>query len=291
MGRGLVEPVDDIRLTNPASNEPLLAALAEDFADHHFDMRRLMRTILQSEAYERSSRPNSTNGADDRFYSRCIPRRLSGEALLDAICQVTEQAEKFAGMPAGTRAQGLPDTRVASEFLDSFGRPPRQVTCECERNSEPSVAQALHLMNAATLNRKIAAKGGLVDRLLDAGLSDAAVLNEMTMATLCRPPSAAELNLIASAMEEAGKSAPRQSGDSRAPVRSVGSAGSVGSDRSNKPTTSGQTVGAQPAQTKRSNTANTVAGAAPVDRRSLRKQVFADMLWALISGPEFQFNH
>ena len=230
MGRGLVEPVDDMRLTNPASNEPLLTALTADFAGHRFDMRRLMRTILRSDAYQRSSRPNSTNAADDRFYSRWLPRRLTGEALLDAICQVTERPEKFAGMPAGTRAQSLPDTRVASEFLDAFGRPPRQVTCECERNNEPSVAQALHLMNASTLNRKIAAKGGLLDRLLDAGLSDRAILGEITLATVGRPPSAVEYKLVAGALQK---------------------------------TTD------------------------PV----LRRQVFGDMLWALMSGPEFQFNH
>jgi hypothetical protein len=239
MGRGLVEPVDDMRLTNPASNEPLLAALSADFAGHGFDMKRLMRTILPSRAYQRSSRPNATNRADDRFYSRCLPRRLSGEALLDAICQVTEQPESYAGMPAGTRAQSLPDTRVASEFLDAFGRPPRQVTCECERNEEPSVAQALHLINARTLNEKIAAKGGLIDHLLDAGLTDPSVLEAMTLACLCRRPTATESRLVADALATATGPAP----------------------------------------------------AKPPDRRTARRQVFADMLWALMSGPEFQFNH
>jgi hypothetical protein len=236
MGRGLVEPVDDMRLTNPASNEPLLAALTRDFVAHGFDMRHLMRTILQSQAYQRSSRPNTTNAADDRFYSRCLPRRLTGESLLDAICQVTEQPEKFAGMPAGTRAEALPDTRIASEFLDAFGRPARQVTCECERNGEPSVAQALHFINARTLNEKIAAKGGLLDRLLAAGTPDAAVLDELTMSCLCRHPAPAESSLVFAALAAAAKSG------------------------------------------------------AP-DPKADRKQVFADMLWALMSGPEFQFNH
>jgi hypothetical protein len=261
MGRGLVEPVDDMRLTNPASNEPLLAALTQDFIGHGFDMRRLMRTILQSRAYQRSSRPNPTNGPDDRFYSRCLPRRLSGEALLDAICQVTEQPEKFAGMPAGTRAEALPDTRVASEFLDAFGRPPRQVTCECERNGEPSVSQALHFINARTLNEKIAAKGGVLDRLLAAPLSDQAILEEITLACLCRPPTPAESRLVTAAIISALAS---PSGVAAAPA-------------------AGQspTPGAKPLRS---------TPPAP-DSRAIRKQVFGDMLWALMSGPEFQFNH
>jgi len=203
MGRGLVEPVDDMRLTNPASNDPLLTALTTDFISHGYDMQHLMRSILQSDAYQRSSNPNRTNTLDDRFYSRCLPRRLTGEALLDAICQVTEQPESFAGMPAGTRAESLPDNRVASEFLDAFGRPPRQVTCECERNGEPSVSQALNLMNARTLNVKIGAKGGLLDRQFAASLSDRAILDEITMACFCRLPTASEYRLVSSSIESA----------------------------------------------------------------------------------------
>lgn len=258
MGRGLVEPVDDMRLTNPASNEPLLAALTQDFVAHHFDMKHLMRTILESRAYQLSSAPNETNGKDDRFYSRCLPRRLPGEALLDAICQVTEQPEKFADLPQGTRAQALPDTRIASEFLDAFGRPPRQVTCECERNAEPSVAQALNLINAKTLNQKIAAKGGLLDRLLDAKIPDATLLNELYLTCLCRPSSPAESKLVLHSLADA---LIKPVTPTVAPVSS--GSGSL-----------------QP--TVKQN---------PPDARALRKQVFGDLLWALMSGPEFQFNH
>ena len=265
MGRGLVEPVDDMRLTNPASNEPLLVGLTQDFTSHGFDMRRLMRTILQSRTYQRSSRPNPTNAADDRFYSHCLPRRLTGEALLDAICQVTERPEKFAGMPDGTRAESLPDTRVASEFLDAFGRPPRQVTCECERNSEPSVAQALHFINARTLNEKVAAKGGVLDRLLAASLSDQAVLEEITLACLCRPPTPVESRLVMAAITAALASAPTSGADSGAPTSGV-----------SQVPMAADSLGAVPLR---------------LGSPAIRKQVFSDMLWALMSGSEFQFNH
>ena len=114
-------------------------------------------------------------------------------------------------MPDGTRAESLPDTRVASEFLDAFGRPPRQVTCECERNSEPSVAQALHFINARTLNEKVAAKGGVLDRLLAASLSDQAVLEEITLACLCRPPTPVESRLVMAAITAALAASPGRS--------------------------------------------------------------------------------
>ena len=158
---------------------------------------------------------------------------------------MTERPEKFAGMPDGTRAEALPDTRVASEFLDAFGRPPRQVTCECERNAEPSVAQALHLINAKTLNEKIAAKGGLLDRLLGAQTSDTTVLNELYLTCLCRPPTSAESKLVLLSLADSLKT-PAAPGTKQI---------------------------------------------TPPDARTARKQVFGDLLWALMSGPEFQFNH
>jgi hypothetical protein len=237
MGRGLVEPVDDMRLTNPASNEPLLAGLTQQFIDSHFDLKNLMRSILRSEAYQRSARPNETNRKDDRFYSRYLPRRLPAEALLDAVCQVTGSPEKFDGLPLGTRAIALPDTRVASLFLDIFGRPQRQVTCECERASEPNMAQALHFINAATINDKIADKKGFLARLVTAKKMDTEIVDELYMTCFSRLPTSAERGAVQRALASA------QQGKT--------------------------TVGAE----------------------SLRLQVFGDLLWAMMSGPEFVFNH
>lgn len=207
MGRGLVEPVDDMRLTNPASNEPLLAALSQDFTSHGFDLRRLARTILSSNAYQRSSSVNAMNAADDRFYSHYLVRRIAAEPLIDAISQVTGAAEKFAGAPRGCRAIALPDTRITSGFLDLFGRPARQVTCECERNNDANVSQALHVISGDTINKKVSAKDGILQRLLTADKSDADILNELCWSCFSRAATASESDTFTRALISA-KAAP-----------------------------------------------------------------------------------
>src|SRR5574341_1225170 len=172
MGRGLVEAVDDMRATNPPSNEELLNALTKDFSDHGFDIKHLIRTIMNSAAYQRSSKPNEANKQDERHYSRYIIKRLPAEAMLDAISQITGVPTEFPGQPPGTRAMQLPDPRVNSYFLTIFGKPPRLATCECERTSEPSVTQALHVINGDTINQKLRAPGGIVDSFVKLGVSD-----------------------------------------------------------------------------------------------------------------------
>src|SRR5437762_3517150 len=163
MGIGLVENIDDVRLTNPASNEKLLSALAGFLADQKFDLKALMREILQSATYQRSGKPLPENAADKRFYSHYYPRRLMAEVLLDAYSQVTGVPTEFAtdlrnqnrGLgekyPLGFRALQLPDTKIASYFLTTFGRPDREKTCECERTAEPNIAQVLHIANGDTI--------------------------------------------------------------------------------------------------------------------------------------------
>src|SRR5207247_11332360 len=153
LGMGLIDPVDDLRVTNPASNEKLLSAIANYLADQRFDLKALMRAILQSETYQRSSESLPENQADARFYSRYYPRRLMAEVLLDAYSQVTGVPTEFQldlrnqnrgigeKYPAGLRALQLPDTRAFSYFLETFGRPDRLKTCECERTAEPSMSQ------------------------------------------------------------------------------------------------------------------------------------------------------
>lgn len=160
--------MDDIRVANPASNEKLFTAAAAHLVKNQFDLKALMRTILQSETYQRSSLALPENQADTRYLARFYPRRLKAEVLLDAFSAATavpttfridaRNANRGLGRmyPEGFRALQLPDSNVASYFLKSFGRPERLATCECERTSEPSMAQALHLANGDTLNDKLA---------------------------------------------------------------------------------------------------------------------------------------
>ena len=161
-----------MRLTNPPTNEALLAALADHLAKHKYDLKSLMRTILQSETYQRSGKPLPKNKADDRFFSRYYPKRLKAEVMLDVVSQVTGSPTSFNGYPKGTRALQLKDSEVASYFLAAFGRPDRLITCECERSDEPSMKQVLHIMNGTTLNQKLAAKNNRVAQLLKAKTAD-----------------------------------------------------------------------------------------------------------------------
>lgn len=190
MGRGLVEPLDDMRATNPATNPELLDALAEDFVKHKYDLRHLLRTIMQSRAYQLSSRKTPGNAADaaNVHHARYTVRRLSAEQLADALDFATGTREKYAGLPLGTRAIQLPDSRVKSYLLDVFGRPARQITCECERTTQPNIAQALHLLNGDALNKKIADPKGRVEALLKAKRPLAESIEELYLVTLARPP-------------------------------------------------------------------------------------------------------
>jgi hypothetical protein len=196
MGRGLVEPVDDLRVTNPPSSPAVLDALASDFIAHGYDARHLLRTIFRSRAYQLASRPTPANVADavNAHFTRYSPRRLSAEQLADALDSVTATHESYPSMPAGTRAIQLPDTRVRSYLLDVFGRPSRQAVCDCERGSQPNLAQALHLMNGEDLSRKIEAAGGRLDRLVREGLTETRLIEELYLATVSRPPREEELS-------------------------------------------------------------------------------------------------
>jgi hypothetical protein len=194
MGRGLVEPLDDLRATNPASNPELLDALAADFVSHKYDLKHLLRTIFNSRAYQLSSLVADGNTADgaNTHFTRYTVKRLTAEQLADALDFVTGTREKYKGVPLGTRAIQLPDTQYASYLMDTFGRPARQLTCECERTTKPNIAQALHLLNGDFLNKKIAAKDGRIQKFLTAKTPTAQAIDELYLVTLSRPPSADE---------------------------------------------------------------------------------------------------
>jgi hypothetical protein len=198
MGRGLVEAVDDMRATNPPTNEELLSSLTKDFTDHKFDLKHLMRTIMNSAAYQRASEANATNAKDDKYYSKYIVKRLPAEVMLDALSQVTNVPTMFPDFAPGTRAIQLPDSRLNQYFLKVFGKPPRVATCECERSAEPTVQQALHIINGETLNQKLRAPGGFVDNVVKLGLPDAMLIEHLYLSAFARKPSDKEMtNLLA----------------------------------------------------------------------------------------------
>jgi hypothetical protein len=203
MGRGLVDPVDDIRSTNPASNEPLMEALVADFVNHCYDIKYLCSVIMNSAAYQRAWQTNPSNANDDRYYSHYLVKRLPAEVILDAASQVTGVPTPFKDYPVGIRALQLPDTGVESYFLDAFGRPPRLSTCECERDPQPSLRQALQVINGDTINKKIAAEDGSIDQALRSGISDEALIKQLFLSAFSRNPTEKERKEILEAVRAA----------------------------------------------------------------------------------------
>jgi hypothetical protein len=215
-GVGLIEPVDDLRLSNPASNEELLNAASKSLVEHKFDLKALMRAILQSSAYQRSSIPVGASKDDTRNYSHYYPRRLMAEVSLDAISQVagvptefTEiefpgaDREKTAFYAKGTRALQLYDSAVVSRFLRAFGRNQRVITCQCERSNEPSLVQALHISNGDTILKKLEAKDGKVASLVSSGLPNYRIIEDLYLSALARYPTDAELTKLLAVMNAA----------------------------------------------------------------------------------------
>jgi hypothetical protein len=218
LGRGLVEAEDDIRETNPPTNPELFDALAKDFVAHGYDVKHLIRLVMNSAAYQRSSRPAKGNEADDRFYSHYLVRRLSGEVILDALSQVTGVPTPFAQVytgveggtaatnnyPEGTRALQLPDSRVASKFLDAFGRPDRMQTCSCERQQDSTVSQALMLNNGQSLNDKLRSPKARLNAWLTEGVSNDVAVCRVFLLALGREPTAGELSKMTALLKDTG---------------------------------------------------------------------------------------
>ncbi len=193
LGRGIIDPVDDIRNSNPPSNGPLLEALTDEFVKSGFDLRHLMKLIVSSRVYQSSISTNHWNLDDHVNFSHQVARRLPAEQLLDTITLATGAPQNYQGVPKGTLAQQLPDTKVASGgFLDLFGRPARESPCECERTSEVSLAQALNLMNGATISEAISNPEGRVTNLVKTVPDDGRLIEEVYLSTMCRLPTAIE---------------------------------------------------------------------------------------------------
>jgi hypothetical protein len=204
MGRGIVEPVDDLRATNPPSNGPLLDALADDFVKHGYDLKHLIRTIMTSAVYGLSSDPNDRNIADTRNFSRHYRQKPRAEVLLDAVVDITGVPESLDAAPPGTRASALWTTRNTSLFLDTFGRPDPNQDPPCERTSDTSVVQALHLMNAPGIHKKISADEGRMAGLAKSDLDPARVVEELYLLIYNRRPDEEEVAYGKSLIEGPG---------------------------------------------------------------------------------------
>jgi hypothetical protein len=192
MGRGIVEPVDDFRQSNPPSIPALLDRLACDFAHHGYDQKYILRTILASRTYQLASEATELNKDDTRFFSHARMRLLRAEQMLDAVCQVTGIDESFAGLPPGTRATEVPSPDFGNEFLDTFGRPPRNTACACERGNDSTLAQVIELFNGSLVQKKLADKQNRFHRLLAEGRPAQEVIEKLYRLAVCRKPTEAE---------------------------------------------------------------------------------------------------
>jgi len=207
MGKGIVDPVDDFRDSNPSANDELLDALAKDFAANKFSFKHLIRVIMNSRTYQLSAQATELNKDDNKYFSHAVTRLLPAEPLLDAICQSTEMPEKFPGMPLGTRAVQLPDGDSNHPFLKTFGQPARELACECERESDSNLAQALQLINGPTVNEKLRNGNNRIGKLLAKKLTDQVMLEELYLSTLSRMPTSEDVKV---SLEHLGKSKDRR---------------------------------------------------------------------------------
>ncbi|MFD2159436.1 PSD1 and planctomycete cytochrome C domain-containing protein [Rubritalea tangerina] len=191
LGRGIVHPVDDVRISNPPSNPALLEALSSRFVDYNYDFKKLVRDICNSHAYQRSTHTNLSNVSDHTNFSHAIPRRMRAEVLLDVISQATETPNKFKGLPRGAKAVSIADGNTSTYFLRTFGRSTRQTVCSCEVKLEPNLSQALHLLNGDSTNNRIP-QGKVVSKLIDSKASDEELIRQLYLRCLSRPPVAKE---------------------------------------------------------------------------------------------------
>jgi hypothetical protein len=195
-GRGLIDPVDDVRQTNPPSHPELLDELTAEFVRSGFDRKALLRTMLNSTVYQLSSRTTPTNADDESYFSHARVRLLQAEQLLDAIAAATGATESFPDVPRGTRAVNLPDGEYKHPFLEAFGRPARALACECERDPQTNLSQALHLVSGPVVSAKLRDDEGRAAKLAASDLAPDQIVEELFLATLSRPPSTPERDVL-----------------------------------------------------------------------------------------------
>jgi len=207
-GKGIVEPVDDIRVSNPPSNPELFQALGKKLVEYKYDFRQLVRDICSSNAYQRTATRNESNATDERNFAHANVRRIPAEQLLDCVSQVTGASDKFQGLPLGARAVEIANGSTSNYFLTTFGRAPRETVCACEAKTEPTLSQALHMLNGNTIQGKIQ-QGGVVKKLLDAGQTPPQVIESLYIRALARKPTPEEAERLLTVV---GQSANPQQG-------------------------------------------------------------------------------
>lgn len=296
-GRGIVEPVDDVRISNPPSNKELLEALGAKLAEYGFDKRKLIRDICNSRTYQLSAATNPTNELDEAYFSHSYVRRLRAEVLLDTISQITATEDRFQSSPQGTRAVQLYAGNITNYFLTTFGRAPRESACSCEVNKEANLSQALHLVNGDTITLKVAGSK-LIPSLLAAKHPPAKIVEELYVLTLARKPTADEsaklVDLINLELEDptrVDKLAGLRAQLDQTYRRLEEQAKSLKAEYE-KLKEDGQEAEAlgnlekQIAQTEKQ-----LAEARARQAGSVPLMVYGDILWGLFNSTEFAFNH
>jgi hypothetical protein len=200
-GRGIIDQVDDVRISNPPVNPELLDALGTKFTEYNYDFKRLVRDICTSRTYQLSTRPNESNESDSKNFSHAAIRRIRAEVMLDCITQVTDTKDKFQGLPVGARAVQIANGQTSNYFLTTFGRASRETVCSCEVKMEPNLGQALHLINGRTTNEKIR-EGAVVQKAVEAKKPPEQVIEELYVRCFTRKPTETEMSTLKGMLPE-----------------------------------------------------------------------------------------
>ncbi|HEY1190378.1 MAG TPA: DUF1549 and DUF1553 domain-containing protein [Gemmata sp.] len=292
-GRGIVDPVDDVRISNPPSNKELLEQLGQKLAGYGFDKKKLVRDICNSRTYQLSAVTNPTNQLDDSYFSHSYVRRLRAEVLLDTITRVTGTEDRFALSPPGTRAVQIHTGEVSNYFLTTFGRAPRETACSCEVNKEANLSQALHLVNGDTIASKIA-QGKLLPALLAEKKAPEAVIEELYLRTLCRKPTSTETERLTEIVRR--ETAPERLSELAAAQLKMDAGFQRAEDRLKELKAD---IAKLPKDSKEAAARAKQVAALEQSQTATRRRfeanaantVYGDILWGLFNSTEFTFNH
>jgi hypothetical protein len=293
-GRGIVEPVDDVRISNPPSNKELLEEIGKKLAAYGFDKKKLMRDICNSRTYQLAASTNSTNELDEAYFSHSYVRRLRAEVLLDTITRITGTEDRFTQSPPGTRAVQIHTGEISNYFLTTFGRAPRETACSCEVNREANLSQALHLVNGDTISQKIA-QGKLIAGLVADKKSPAQVVEELYLQALCRKPTAEETKKLTEIIQRESTDPERikelaQTQLRLDPIykRNEERLPKLREDLAKLPKGSKEAAGIDKTI---KGLEQQQAGAIERSKANVVQAVYGDILWGLFNSTEFTFNH